>query len=54
MADHCDPVPTQNLGDLRCGLTRPVENLLVAQSHRRPAIDCGIEITLEIIVPGGC
>lgn len=44
----------QNQHDLCCGLTRPVEYLLVAEPYCRSAVDCGIQITLEIVVPGGC
>lgn len=52
MTTHSDSAPSQNLRNLRCGLTWPVKYLLIAESDSRPAIDRGIQIALDIVVPG--
>jgi len=53
MTTHGDPTPSEHLCNLRCGLTWPVEYLLIAESDRPPAVDRGIQIAFDVVVPGG-
>lgn len=46
-------MPVQNLSDLACGLTRPVEDLPIGQPEGRTAVNRGIQVPFEIRVSPG-